>query len=127
MTLIPFLRAATIIGALSGIPGDFTIRSADSILSSECLPSSQSIPSSIIGSRNFSATLPKSERKISQPLFFARMAVPIPDSPAPSIAICLPFPVNYLTFNVTIVITAKRIPTIQNRDTILASCKPFFW
>ena len=51
-------------------------------------------------------------------LFEAKIAAPIPLTPAPNIAILL---LTYLSFNVTIVSIAKKIPTIQNLVTILLS------
>ena len=126
MTFTPASCSFLIKGAVSGIPGDFTTRSAVRIRDSVCFPSSHSKPFSSSTSLYLPGIVPESDTNTFHPFCTARIAAPIPDSPAPRIAICLPIPFNYLTLSVTIVITAKMIPTIQNRETIFASCRPNF-
>ena len=58
-----------------------------------------------------------SETKTSYPFRFPKIAVPTPLSPPPKITNLF----IYLNFKVTIAKTAKRIPTIQKRTTILLS------
>ena len=86
-TEIPFALASTINGAVSGIPGDFTIKSAERILASECAPCSNSTPKFVNWDANFSLIAPRSETKTVQPCLIARIAAPTPLSPAPKMAI----------------------------------------
>ncbi len=104
-------------GTVPGIPGLFITKSAFRILPSVCCPSSHSISLCIRTFLYDSFIFPLSETKTSYPLAFPKSAVPTPLSPPTN---SLTFPC-YLIFNVTIEMIANRIPTIQNRVTILLS------
>lgn len=65
----------------------------------------------------FSQLLLYQKQKLGIFFCFARIAVPTPLSPPPKTTILF----IYLNFNVAIVNTANKIPTIQKRVTILLS------
>ena len=118
----PFSASATIRGAVSGIPGLFTTSSASIMRSTVCLPSSHAIPYSSSICLYLSLIDDMSETKTSWPFTWASTAAPTPLSPAPNTTILFFFiSFCYRIFKVTNVITAKIIPTIQNRVTILVS------
>ena len=75
-----------ITGAYQGRLED--LKSALNSSSTECLFSSQLTSKSTKDTLNFSLIAPKSETKTVHPYFLARIAVPIPLSPAPKITIC---------------------------------------
>src|SRR5574344_129249 len=88
-----FINACTI-GAVSGMPGLLTTSVALSISASVCCPSSQRIPYSSSFLLYLGCMVPISDTNTSYPCCLARIAVPTPLSPAPSItnfsiAICL--------------------------------------
>ena len=84
---VPCCWSLTINGAVSGIPGDLITSSALRMRDSVCCPSSQGILCWLSKARYGSLIVPISETKTSKPFSFAKIAAPLPLSPAPKITI----------------------------------------
>ena len=117
-------------GAVSGIPGLLMTGSPASaapiIRASSCPLASHSTPAASNSAARSADTAPASLTQGCKPWRTASRAAPVPLSPAPSMG-TMGWDIGYRTFRVTMVTTANRMPTIQNRAVILDSGMFCFW
>ena len=94
---MPAWIALATIGAVSGMPGLFTISEALRMSSSVCWPSSQLMPRSSSICLYLSLIFDMSETNTSKPSFFANTAAPTPLSAAPKTTILFMFLYSFLS------------------------------